>query len=144
MPRPMIGKLTPRYSFILNPYPNERLSKCPRCIKPTHPRKFPLFIHVKEWGPVILGKTCRYCSRCELIIAHQHELEAELEIALLKHAPRAIGNEYLVIGTMERKSWQRGLEAGAQADPFAHVADFAEVLELVVKPGGWGAGMSRC
>ena len=110
MAKTRIGKLPPRYSFILNPYPEERLSKCPRCRKPTHARKFAFFIHVEGWGPMALGKTCKYCSGCELIIAHQHELEHELAYSFSKFAPDVIGNEYLVIGTIEKKVWQRGLQ----------------------------------
>ena len=65
-----IGRLPGRYSFLLNPYADTRLSKCPQCRRPTHSRKFPLVIHIEGWGPFILGKTCRYGARCELIIAH--------------------------------------------------------------------------
>ena len=31
MARARMGKLKPRYSFLLNPYTDVRLSKCPRC-----------------------------------------------------------------------------------------------------------------
>ena len=55
-----IGKLPPHYTFILNPYPDERLSKCPKCHRPTHLRKFAVFIHIDEWEPMTHGKTCRY------------------------------------------------------------------------------------
>jgi len=89
-----IGKLPPRYSFILNSYTDVRLSKCPRCQKLTHLRKFALFIHIDAWGPMALGKTCRYCSRCELIMAHQDELEAQLAHSFSQMAPEVIGNEY--------------------------------------------------
>jgi hypothetical protein len=78
MTKTKIGKLPPRYKFILNEYPGERLSKCPLCKKPTHERKFALLIHIDEWGLMVFGKTSKYCSKCELIIVHQHELEAEL------------------------------------------------------------------
>ena len=100
-----IGKLPPRYSFILNPYTDVRLSKCPRCQKPTHLRKFALFIHIDAWGPMALGKTCRYCSRCALIMAHQDELEAQLAHSFSQIAPEFIGNEYLVLGTIDKKVW---------------------------------------
>lgn len=69
--RTKIGELPRRYSFILNQYSETRLSKCPKCEKLTHPRKFVMFIHIDGWGPMALGKTCRYCSRCEMIIVHQ-------------------------------------------------------------------------
>src|SRR5580700_308026 len=70
MARETIGQLTPRYSFLLNPYLDIRLSKCPGCNGLTHNRKFALFIHIDGWGPLVLGKTCRYCTSCELIIVH--------------------------------------------------------------------------
>ena len=135
-----IGKLPVRYSFILNSYENERLSKCPKCQRPTFLRKFALFIHIDEWGPMALGKTCRYCARCELIIAHQHELEEQLTISFDRIAPEVIGNEYLVIGTVDKKIWQQGLHSskGDQLDEMLkHVADFKKVLTLEVEPGGW-------
>ena len=75
MTKHTIGKLPPRYTFILNPYQDTRLSKCTICRKPTHMRKVALLIHIEEWGLLALGKTCRYCSHCELIIAHRDELE---------------------------------------------------------------------
>lgn len=99
-----LGKMPPRYSFILNQYPTERLSKCPKCNKATYPRKFALFIHIDKWGPLVLGKTCKYCSKCELIIAHQDELESQLAYNFSRLAPEVIGNDYLVMGTMDRKA----------------------------------------
>jgi hypothetical protein len=46
---------------------------------------------------------------------------------------------YLVIGTMDRKSWQKGLQGGegAAAATLEQDADFKKVLELHVQPGGW-------
>ncbi len=73
-----IGKLRPRYSFMLNPHSEVRLSKCPKCQRLTHRRKFALFVHIERWGPMALGKTCRFCARCDLIMAQQDELEAQL------------------------------------------------------------------
>lgn len=87
MARKRIGKLPARYAFLLNAYPTERLSKCPLCHRPTHARKFALFLHLEEWGPMVLGKTCKYCARCELIIAHQQELESELAHGFRQIAP---------------------------------------------------------
>jgi hypothetical protein len=132
-----IGGQPPRYSFILNSYPDVRVSKCPKCRRPTYARKFPLFIHVEGFGPLVLGKTCRYCTRCELIVAHQDELEAQLAHGPAQLRPASGG--YLVIGTMDRKSWQKGLEGGedAAAATLEQVADFKQVLELHVEPGGW-------
>lgn len=134
-----IGKLPPRYSFILNRYADERLSRCPRCHKLTRLRKFALWIHVTSWGPLTLGKTCVYCSRCELIVVHQHELEAQFAHALGTLAPEVIGNEYLVLGTVDQRAWKAGLAGAGHelGEILKHVADFKSVLKLEVDPGGW-------
>jgi hypothetical protein len=139
MAKDTIGKLPPRYAFILNPYPDERLSKCPRCQKLTHPRKFALLIHVDGWGPMVLGKTAVYCSRCETIMVHQGELEEQLAYSFGKVAPEVVGNEYLVVGTVDQKVWKAGV-AGAGLElrgMLEHVAEFKSVLKLEVDPGGW-------
>lgn len=138
MARKTIGKLPPRYSLMLNSYVEERLSKCPICKRQTHARKFPLLIDIRDFGPLVLGKTCKYCSLCELIIVHQHELEAELVTAFEKLAPECIGNEYLIIGTMEKKIWQAGLtDPGSLSESLEHVAEFRKQFDLIVDPGGW-------
>lgn len=133
------GHLPPRYSFILNHYEHERLSSCPTCRKPMHDRKFALLVHIEDFGFIILGKTCRYCTPCELIIVHQHELEAELAYKFETLAPKKIGNEYFVMGTVDKKIWQAGLKnpTGNLGDIRKHTADFKEVLELTIDPGGW-------
>jgi hypothetical protein len=133
-----VGKLPARYSFLLNPYNDVRLSKCPQCDRTTHLRKFPLVIHVDGWGMLVLGKTCRYCTPCELIMAHQDELERELTKSMAQLAPNVIGNEYLVLGTMERKIRRQGLHATPQPlrDMLEHMADFRKHLDLNVE-GGW-------
>ena len=134
-----LGKLPPRYSFILNQYATERLSSCPRCKKLTHLRKFAFFIHVDDWGPMVLGKTCRYCSRCELIMLHQAELEEQLAYSFSQRAPEVVGNKYLVIGTLEKKVWQEGLQGKEKPinEMLKYLADFKKVLTLHVQPGGW-------
>jgi hypothetical protein len=134
-----IGKLPPKYKFILNQYQYERISSCPFCKKQTHARKFPLFIHVNEWGPVILGKTCKYCSRCELIVAHRHEIDEQLTMLFGQIAPECVGNDYLVVGTVERKFWkQETLEKNAAiGETLNHMADFRKVYDLHIRPAGW-------
>jgi hypothetical protein len=137
--RKRLGKQPARYEFLLNPYTDVRLSKCPTCGKPTHPRKFAMLIDADGWGTLALGKTCRYCSRCELIIAHKDELDAEMACALSRLAPEAVGKEYVVLGTLDRKVWQRGLRGEGQplGEALEHVAEFKKVLRLEVDPGGW-------
>jgi hypothetical protein len=134
-----IGKLLPRYSLLLNSHAEVRLSKCPKCWKAAHLRKFALFIHIDEWGPMVLGKTCRYCSRCAMVMVQRAELEAELAHGLSQIAPQVIAKHYLVLGTMEKKIWREGLDVEAKplAGMLEHVADFKRQCELQYKPGGW-------
>lgn len=134
-----LGKLSPRYSFGLNAYEETRFSRCPICEGRTHPRKFALFIVIDGWGPMALGKTCKFCSRCQLIIAHQDELEHELAFLFEKLDPSVIGNEYMVFGTVDKKVWKKGLggEGVEQGNMLDHVADFEKEYELHFEPGGW-------
>lgn len=117
------GKLRPRHRFALNPFREVRWSSCPRCEKLMHARKFPLLIAFTDGTMLTLGKTCRYCTPCEFIIAHQHELDDE--IASLRSAhPGHTAGEWLVIGTVERKPWERSLHAGASLDELReHTSD---------------------
>src|SRR5918911_3947359 len=133
-----VGRLPPRYGFILNPHAGTRLSKCPRCGKLTHSRKFAFLIHVDGWGPMALGKTCKYCSRCELIMVHQDELEAELAYSFSRFAPEVIGNDYMVLGTIDKKVWQEGVKGKESQlkEMLKHVADFKAVYDLEYEPGG--------
>lgn len=131
-----LGNLPPRYKFILNPYSDLRVSKCPICRGFTHKRKFPLLTHIDDWGLLVLGKTCRYCSLCELIVAHRDEFENELVTVFEHRAPHVIGNPYLVVGAVELKFWKESLDKKAE-NPLAmldHAADFKQVLQL---KAGW-------
>lgn len=106
--RPTLGRLPSKYVFVLNPYADVRFSRCPQCRKVTYYRKFPLLIHLEGTGLRILGKTCRYCTRCELIIADKAELLTELACIIPCPASEITEDSYLVIGTVDLKTWQRG------------------------------------
>ncbi len=60
-------------------------------------------------GLIALNKTCRYCPGCDLLIAHQDEIESNLASLFDTLAPEVIGNNYLVVGTLERPDWKRGV-----------------------------------
>lgn len=134
-----LGKLPPRYSFGLNPYQETRFSKCPKCDRRTHQRKFVLFVHVDGTDPLALGKTCRFCTKCQFIIVHQDELEQELALIFERRDPAVIGNEYMVLGTVDKKAWQSGLEGEPPdiGDMLDLIADFEQVYDLYYDPGGW-------
>ena len=85
-----------------------------------------------------MGKTCKYCAPCELIIAHQHELEEQMAYLFSQLAPAVVGNEYLVVGTVEKKFWQQGMQGKPELEKtLAQVADFRKVFDLKIEPGGW-------
>jgi hypothetical protein len=134
-----IGRLPPQYKFILNQYSDTRLSSCPICQRLTHMRKFALLIFIEATGFLTLGKTCRYCTLCELIIAHKDELEDELVYTFeTRGAPEVIGNPYHVIGTVDKKHWKASLETGMKMDELLdNTADFSSVHDFHFTPGGW-------
>jgi hypothetical protein len=118
-----------RHRFILNPYLTERFGACPMCSGLTEQRKFPLLIHVYPQNPVVINKTCCYCARCDLIIAHRDELEDQLVLLLETHSPALIGNEYLVMGTLNHDVWERGCRIPLTVpEMLANLHVFAEVL----------------
>jgi hypothetical protein len=107
---PQLGNLPPLYNFFLNPYKDARFTRCPQCEGKTGQKKVPLAIHVEPHYPINLNYTCRYCARCDLLIAHQDEIEGYLYQLFKERAPDAIGHDYLVIGTTERNYWKEGVE----------------------------------
>lgn len=133
------GHLPPRYSFMLNPYPDHRVSRCPLCERKTGQRKIPLLIHVDPNHLIALNYTCRYCQACDLLVADKHKIEHLLTGWFEQMEPAAIGNEYLIIGTAEKTAWREGLQQPkAVADMLAHVSDFATYYqELRLTQGGW-------
>lgn len=67
----------------------------------------------------------------KMLIAHQNEVEHELAALFSKRAPELVGNNYLVIGTLDRDAWKRGMaEPLAIQEMVEQLQDFVEVLEL--------------
>ncbi len=129
------GKLPPMYKFILNPYDDVRFTTCPGCNRKTKQRKLPLVIHVDPHHLIALNKTCRYCPSCDILIAHQDEIEALLAAMFSQRDPSVIGNNYLMIGTVERKAWREGVKQPEMADEMrAFMHDFKEYRKVTVEP----------
>ncbi len=136
--RVQLGKLPRRYRFALNQYAQTRWSRCPKCSRLTYMRKFPLLIHIDGFGLLTLGKTCRYCAKCEFIIAHQDDLEHIMTEIFSESHPEIVGNEYFVIGTVEKKEWRKGMKDPMKLeDIWEHTADIKEYMTLGYEPGGW-------
>ena len=126
------------YNFILNPHSETRVSTCPGCEERMHQRKVPLFIHVDPINPVVMGYTCRYCPDCDLLVAHQDEIESLLANLFAERDPSLIGNDYLVMGTVERKPWRESLtEPMGIPEALEHLHDFKEVWSFEYRPAGW-------
>lgn len=133
------GELPPRYRFVLNPYPDARLSRCFRCARKTGQRKIPLLIHVEPMHLIALNYTCRYCGPCDLLIAHKDEIEHLLSELFCQYDPEVVGNDYLIIGTVKKPTWREGLQRPKlPAEMLGDVADFAEHHgELRLTAAGW-------
>ena len=131
--------MSPRYSFVLNPHARERFTKCPRCNASTRIRKLPLVVHVSHLvGPrlALLNKTCRLCLLCETLIVDRSELEHVIIAAGFTAAVK--GQDYIVLGTIDRRTWRRGLAGGMRLEDIReHMADFKKYLEIDVIPAHW-------
>ena len=133
-----LGKQSPRYRFFLNSYEDARFTKCPQCGNKMHQRKLPLFIHINPMQPLTLNKTCHYCPNCDLLIAHRNEIEDLLTRIFTTYKPEIVGNDYLVIGTLDRAEWKRIAQNQLPVrDTLEALHDFKEVVRF--QPvGGWG------
>jgi hypothetical protein len=133
------GELPPQYNFVLNPYPDMRISSCPLCEHKTGQQKIPLLIHVEPIHLIALNYTCRYCRECDLLIAYKHELEHLLTGLFSQMEPATVGNEYLIMGTVEKTVWREGLQQPkAVAEMLPHASDFvAYYQELRFMQPGW-------
>lgn len=83
----------------------------------------------------MLGKTCRLCVVCEVLIAHEQEVTPLLmaSVAALNAPPH-----YVVLGTVETRVWRSGMARGVTLDEVKEsMADFKEYLRIEVTPGGW-------
>src|SRR5262245_110803 len=130
-----LGKQSPRYRFFLNPYTDARFMKCPQCLGKTRQRKLRLVIDIDPLHFVALNKTCRYCPPCDLLIAHQDQLEARLAALFTAHRPEIVGNEFVVLGAQDLDDWVRGVHTPVSpTTAFEHVHDFREVVRFTPPP----------
>lgn len=124
-----MGKRSPRYDFFLNTYQDTRFTTCPRCSIKTRPRKFSLVIHVNPGYTTIVEKICRFCYVCSLLIVHQDQLEEQLVAQFMAINPEVIGNDYQVVGTLERAEWnQRKQDSWSFEQVREYLHDFKEVV----------------
>lgn len=125
------GELPARYKFFLNPYGDVRFTRCPQCEGRTVQKKVPLMIHVDPHHPVNMNYTCRYCPRCDILIAHQDEIEGHLHRLFSERAPEVVGNDYMVMGTTGRAYWKEGFtKPHLPPETLANLHGFKEYLNF--------------
>lgn len=132
------GCLSPKYNFSLNPYPEFRFSKCPDCQGNTGQRKLPLLIHVDPKNLIALNYTNRYCSHCDMLIAHKDKIEHYLTELFTRIDPEVVGNDYLIFGTVEKKAWQENINAPrALHEMRQDIHDFKSYQDIRMTMAGW-------
>jgi hypothetical protein len=133
-----INEQTRRHTFFLNPYPNERFTRCPKCGGLTKARKKVFVINVEPRQLLNLNMTGRYCPACDLMILHQDVVESLMATAFARHNPSVIGNEYLIMGTLERKVWRDIQEQPHNFDlVFDKLRVFKNVVTFELHSAGW-------
>ena len=135
-----VAKQQRRHFFFLNPYEDAAFTKCPKCQAKTKLRKFPLVIHIEPRQLLLLNMTCRYCPSCDLIIAKKSKLES-LMVASFEHArPEIIGNDYLVIGVVNRENWRESQQGQLyDHEIIERVLAFKDVWDFELAHAGWHA-----
>lgn len=125
-----INQETRRYNFFLNPYTDARFTRCPQCNAPTKVRKRVFVIHIEPRQLLNLNMSGRYCPDCDLMILHQDVVEDLIARTFTTLNPDIIGNDYLIMGTLDRKIW-----LAVQEDPHSYdlVFDNLHVFKNVVK-----------
>jgi len=134
--RRRLGQQPPLYRFFLKPYQDTRFTTGPQCHYKTRQRKLSLVIHVDPQETLIWDKLCRYCVHCDLLIVHQDQLEQQLLGHFTLLNPRIIGNDYLVLGTLERSAWKQGQQSLPVEDMLEHLHDFKETISFQRAPVG--------
>lgn len=127
-----------KHKFFLNPYSDCAFTKCPKCDTKTKIRKFILVINIKPQKLFLLNKQCKYCTKCDLIIVKKQEIESLMTASMIKENPQIIGNNYLVIGTLERQDWKQGNQGLLSSkEIIERVYVFEDEWEFEVIPAGW-------
>ena len=103
MRSPSMKDMKKRHYFFLNHYEDFAFTRCPKCDNKTKVRKFPLIIHIEPRQMFILNKQCKYCPACDLIIGNKSAIEHFLAASFSQVNPEIIGNEYLVMGTLDKR-----------------------------------------
>jgi len=95
-------------------------------------------IHIEPAQIFVLNKTCRYCPDCDLVIARKQEVEAMMAATFEDQRPEIVGNEYLVVGTLDRADWREGNKNQLLPNQVVdRVYIFKDEWYFEIEPGGW-------
>ena len=120
----------PVYRIFLNPYPDLTFTRCPQCARATKLRKYHLVVHVEPAQLLVLYKRCRFCEGCDLLIVKQEELESLMVYAVEQRDPALVGNDYLLVGTLDKADGRRVQRNESNA---GEVVDVTNVFRAQVK-----------
>jgi len=68
----------------------------------------------------------------------QDEIEALLAALFASHKPEVIGNDYLIVGTLERSAWKRGCQTPLMVpEMLENLHDFKDALLFEPVHYGW-------
>lgn len=96
-----------------------------------------MVIHVDSFGLLLLRKTCRLCVACEMLIAHEAEVNRVINGLA---APSDVRATYLVLGTLGSGTWREGMNLGVTIDDVKHdMADFKAFMRVEISPRHWAA-----
>jgi hypothetical protein len=119
-----------KYFFFLNSRDDQGFTRCPECNNKTGIKKIVLVIVIKPENPLTLGKKCKFCPKCELVIAKKSEIEALLSYSMEEvNRPDLIGNDYDVIGTIDKKY--------AIKKDLSKMSYFNEIWDFEAEPVCW-------
>ncbi|VAW43159.1 hypothetical protein MNBD_CHLOROFLEXI01-1650 [hydrothermal vent metagenome] len=80
----------------------------------------------------------RYCPNCDLLILHKDKVESMMVYSMEQVDPSLIGNDYLIVGTVERKGWRESRKQTSNYDViFDNMHDFKEVVVFESAHWGW-------
>ena len=125
------------HRLVLNPYDDVAFTRCPQCSQPTKVRKVYLVVHVEPKQLLVLNKSCRLCEGCDLLFVKKSELESLMAYAVEQFAPEVVGNDYLVLGTLDAADGRQIKRDAGTFDPALMDKIYFFRGELEVKPAGW-------
>ena len=87
---------------------------------------------------ISLNKSCKYCTKCDLIIGQKSDLDALISQIIPQLGLKFSPDNYFVFGTQARKDWKKGQEEYVdQKDALTLAHPFKDILQFEIRPAGW-------